>query len=139
MTTTDQTYEQTYSPFITDGEFFGEASPPAQTVHRQTTPARCAERTTTPRPTSPTPPAPSTSSTPTPGPGMRQADVALPLLGQHMFLLHNDRGDYQQLREEADAYGNLKGPLRLILGVHHRRVRASPATTVPAASTPSAP
>ena len=36
---------------------------------------------------------------------LRQSDVVLPLLGQHIFLTHNDRGDYQALRDEADSAG----------------------------------
>ena len=43
---------------------------------------------------------------------MRQRDVVLPLLGQHMVYLHRERDDYQRLREEADA-GDVKGPLRI--------------------------
>lgn len=44
---------------------------------------------------------------------LHQSEVALPLLGQHIFLLHNDRGDYRNLREDADSNGP-KGPLKLI-------------------------
>ena len=108
MTTTDQTY----SPFITDGEFFGAAPPmrrlfivnydcplcgtehEAETYVAHTTGslddlhahARAC---------------------------LRQGDVVLPLLGQHMFLFHNDRGDYARLRDEAENTGP-KGNLRVI-------------------------
>ena len=43
----------------------------------------------------------------------RHAPIALPLLAQHMQFVHVDRGDYRQLRQEADAC-NPKGPLKVL-------------------------
>ena len=113
MTTTDQTYSgQTYSPYITDGELFGETVPLRRLFIVNYSCPLCGDEHD-----AETYVAHTTRSVDElhahARACLRQADVALPLLGQHMFLLHNDRGDYHQLREEADA-GNPKGPLRLI-------------------------
>ena len=108
MTTTDQTY----SPYITDGEFFGETVPLRRLFIVNYSCPLCGDEHD-----AETYVAHTTSSVDElhahARACLRQDDDALPLLGQHMFLLRNDRGDYARLRDEADAHG-AKGPLRLI-------------------------
>ena len=111
MTTTDQTYSQTYNPFITDGEFFGDAPTMRRLFVVAYSCPLCGEEHDAEIYVAHT-----TSSLDElhahARACMRQEEVAVPLLAQHMFLLHNDRGDYRRLSWEAETHGP-KGNLRV--------------------------
>ena len=93
----------TDSPFTTDTEFFGEAQILRRLFVVDYTCPLCGEAHE-PSPTRAHRQLPRPAARPRPA-CMRQSDVVLPLLGQHIFLTHNDRGDYQALRDEADSAG----------------------------------
>ena len=47
---------------------------------------------------------------------MKHPDIVLPLLANHMEMVHTDNGDYRQLREEADANGGEgRGRLKVLM------------------------